>query len=302
MELRQLAYFDAVVRHGGFTRAAEHLHVAQPAVSAQIRRLEAELGVELLARTTRRVALTHAGELLWARARRVLDELDAARADLNQLADVLRGRVRIGAIQALDPFDLPGALAEFHTRYPGVELVLRSGRLQRLLAGLDAEDLDLALGPIPAELPDRFSAQRLFSEELVIVTAPGHPAARRRTVSLAALRDEPFICLPADSGLRRLLDEAAARAGFTPRVPFEATTLSRIRALAGHGLGVALLARSVATAPGPPVAVHSVHPHPVHRAVGLIRRRDRALAPAAGACRELLAEWSPHRPASTASA
>ena len=103
MELRQLVYFDAVARHSGFTRAAEHLCVAQPAVSAQIRRLEAELGTRLLERTTRRVRLTQAGEVLLARARRILEELDGARSDLDQLAQVLRGRVRLSAIQAVGP-------------------------------------------------------------------------------------------------------------------------------------------------------------------------------------------------------
>src|SRR5215468_4217165 len=101
MELRQLVYFDAVVRHGGFSRAAERLHVAQPAVSAQIRRLETELGTTLLQRTTRRVSLTYAGELFLARARRVLAQVDAARGDLAELSAVLRGRVRIGATQVL---------------------------------------------------------------------------------------------------------------------------------------------------------------------------------------------------------
>lgn len=291
MELRQLTYFDAIVRHGGFTRAGEQLHIAQPAISAQMRRLEAELGVKLLTRTTRRVTLTQAGELLWAHARRVLAEVDAARADINQLTAILRGRVRIGDVEALDPFDLPRALAVFHTRYPAVELSLRSGRLQQLLDGLDADELDLAFGPVPPQLPGRFSSQRLFSEELVIVTAPEHPATRRGAVSLGALRDEPFICLPPDTGLRRILDDAATAAGFTPRVPFEATTLRRIRELASHGLGVALLARSVATSPGAPVGIHSAHP-PIHRPIGLIHHADRHLTPAADACRELLAEWT----------
>jgi LysR family transcriptional activator of glutamate synthase operon len=291
LELRQLTYLDAIVRHGGFTRAAEHLHVAQPAISAQIRRLEAELDVTLLARTTRRVSLTHAGELFWTRARRILDELDAARADLDQLAVVLRGRVRIGAIQALAPFDLPGALAAFHTRYPGVELTLRSGRLRQLLDGLDADELDLALGPLPAEVPARFATHRLFSEELVVLTAPGHPLARRRTLTLGLLRDEPFVCLPANSGLRRILDDAAGTEGFAPRVPFEATSVDRIRDLVSHGLGVALLARSVAEGPGRPVAIHPVAPNPVQRPVGLIHHSGRRLTPAADACRELLATW-----------
>ncbi|HTF48857.1 MAG TPA: LysR family transcriptional regulator, partial [Pseudonocardia sp.] len=100
MELRQLVYFEAVVRYGGFTRAAEQLRIAQPAVSAQVRRLEADLGVALLERTTRRVRLTRAGELVLARARRTFDELDGARDDLARLAGELRGRVRLGSIQA----------------------------------------------------------------------------------------------------------------------------------------------------------------------------------------------------------
>jgi len=103
VELRQLVYFDAVVRHGGFSAAARQLHVAQPAVSAQIRKLETELGQPLLARTTRRVHLTHAGELFLDRVRRVLAELAAGRAEFTALSGAVIGRVRIGAIQALDP-------------------------------------------------------------------------------------------------------------------------------------------------------------------------------------------------------
>src|SRR5215472_15752627 len=137
MELRQLVYFDAVVRYGGFSRAAERLHIAQPAVSAQIRRLETELGTALLQRTTRRVALTHAGELFLARTRQVLDQLDRARADLGELSAVLRGRVRIGATQVVGSLDLPAALAQFRRRYPGVSLALHSGLIVKLLGLLD---------------------------------------------------------------------------------------------------------------------------------------------------------------------
>src|SRR5579863_4121544 len=127
MELRQLAYFDAVVRYGSFTKAAQRLHIAQPAVSAQIQRLEAELGTALLQRTTRRVALTYAGELFLARARRALEQLDRARADLDELSAVRRGQVRIGATQILGSLDLPAALAQFRHRYPGVSLALQTG-------------------------------------------------------------------------------------------------------------------------------------------------------------------------------
>lgn len=288
MELRQLVYFDAIIRHGGFTRAAEQLHVAQPAVSAQIRRLETELGVTLLERTTRRVRLTQAGELLLGRARRALGELDGARADLAELADVLRGRVRIGALQATGPFDLPAALAGFHARYPGVELSLRSGRLRELLAALDADEIDLAIGPLRDEVPDRFTAHALFTEELVLLTALGHPLAHQGALPLGAVRDDPFICLPAESGLRAILDRSAAEAGFVAHVPFEDVNLTRIRDLVAHGLGVALLARSVADAPGPPVVTHPLLPTGLRRRVGLLHHRHRPLPAAARACRTFL--------------
>src|SRR3954452_6875958 len=177
MELRQLVYFDAVVREGGFGRAAAILHVAQPAVSVQIRKLETELGTTLLTRSTRHVALTHAGELFLARPRRVLAELEGARADLAALSGVVIGRVRIGAIQALDPFDLAGALAAFHARHPDVELGLRSGGVRVLLDDLAHDRIDLAVGPAPAELPPDVATVPLFTDELVLVTAPDHPTA-----------------------------------------------------------------------------------------------------------------------------
>jgi DNA-binding transcriptional LysR family regulator len=289
MELRQLAYFDAVVRHGGFTRAAEQLRVAQPAVSAQIRRLESELGVELLARTTRRVRLTRAGELVLARARRALAELDGAHADLAELAGVLRGRVRIGAIQAVGPFDLPAALAAFHARYPEVDLELRTARLRGLVAALDAGEIDLAIGPLPATLPARVAGRRLFTDELVLITAADHPLAGEAELPLSAVRDEPFACLPADSGLRDILDRACASAGFAARVRYESTGVHQLRELVGHGLGVALLARSIAESPGPPVRAHSIMPVPIQRPVGLLRLRDRPLGAAAQRCHAFLA-------------
>lgn len=292
MELRQLVYFEAVVRCAGFTRAGERLHVAQPAISAQIRRLEAELGVTLLTRTTRRVSLTSAGELFLARAQRVLGELDAARGELAELAAVLRGRVTIGATEVLGRFDLPGALATFHARYPGVALVLRSGLIAQLLAALDAGELDLVLGPIHADLLARYSAQALVDEELVLVTPPGHRLGREPQLSLGDLRDETFVCLPPGSGLRAILDAAAATDGFEPHVHLETDSPSSVRELVSAGLGVALLARSASQPPGPPVTVHVVRPAPAHPGVGLIHHRDRRLTPAAQACRRHLATSS----------
>jgi LysR family transcriptional activator of glutamate synthase operon len=284
VDLRQLTSFETVARLGGFTRAAEHLHVAQSAVSAQIRALEAELGTALFTRTTRRVALTEAGELLLARTRRVLGELDGARAELAELAAVLHGRVTLGSMAVLGGYDLPAALAGFHARYPGVSLALRTGLIAELLAMLDAGEVDLVLGPIHDDLPPRFTARELVEEQVVLILPSGRAPVRE----LTDVRDEPFVCLPPGSGLRAILDRAAAAGGFEPRVQFETHSAASIRELVGAGLAVALLARSAAVAAGPAVTVVRLEPAPAHPAIGLIHHRDRRLSAAARACRQEL--------------
>ena len=126
MELRQLQYFAAVARHRHFTRAAEALYVTQPALSQQIRRLEAELGLALLRRTSKGVELTPAGEDLLRHADNVLAEVEAARAEMDRHAGVRRGVARVAATAADAP-RLPEALAEFHAEHPGIQIALRQG-------------------------------------------------------------------------------------------------------------------------------------------------------------------------------
>jgi LysR family transcriptional regulator, transcription activator of glutamate synthase operon len=288
MELRQLVYFEAVARCGGFSRAAEQLRIAQPAVSAQIRRLEAELGTPLLERTTRRVALTQAGELFLARARSVLDELDGARADLAELAAVRRGHVRIGATLVLGSLDLPGSLARFRRRYPGVTLALRAGLIAGLLSDLESGEIDIVLGPLHPELLAGFLAQPLVEERVVLVTPPGRPAPGTAPATLADFAGEAFVCLPAGSGLHAILVAAAAAEGFTPRIQLETHSPASIRELVAAGLGVALMAESSARAIGPAVQVHRLQPAPPHPPIGLIRVPDRTPGPATRAFQQHL--------------
>lgn len=280
MELRQLVYFEAVARCGGFSRAGEELRIAQPAVSAQIRRLEAELGTPLLRRTTRRVALTEAGELFLVRARRALAELDLARGELDALADRLRGRVRIGATAVLGSLDLPAAMAAFHRSYPDVSLTLRVGLVADLCAALDADEIDLVLGPLHEDL-EGYVSRPLAQEGLVLVTSAADASHARGAIrTLAAVRDRPFVCLPSGSGLRAILTAEAARLGFEPRIEFEASTPASIRDLVAAGLGVALLAESAARAPGPPIGIHDLADGPRHPPIGCVRPAGRAASPA----------------------
>ena len=293
MELRQLAYFDAVVRHGSFTKAAQRLHVAQPAVSAQIRRLESELGTALLERTTRRVALTHAGELFLARARQVLAQLDGARADLAELSAVRRGRVRVGATQVLGSLDLPAALAQFRRRYPGVSLALRTGLIAKLLGLLDAGEVDLIARP-----GTRRPARRLPRPPAGVrepgAGDPAGPPARRGPGRGARRRPGRAVRLPA--GRQPAAGDPRRRGrGRGLRAAHRVRDLQpgQHRDLVSAGLGVALLARSAAEGPGPAIGICELARAPEHPPIGLIHARGRPLTPAARAFADHLAGTGP---------
>jgi DNA-binding transcriptional LysR family regulator len=144
MELRQLRYLVALAEELNFTRAAAAEHIAQPALSQQIRRLEEEVGVALVQRTTRHVSLTEAGQLLVVRARRILAELESAHSELEALRGIDRGHVTIGAIHTMGPIDLSLVLAEFHARYPQVALSVREHTSEECAELLRIDEVDLA--------------------------------------------------------------------------------------------------------------------------------------------------------------
>src|SRR3954447_6360847 len=178
VELRQLRYTEAVARHRHFTRAAAELHVAQSALSQQVRRLEAELGTELFERTSRSGAPTEAGEAVAARARRILAEVDGIRGEVDELRGLVRGRVSVGALLPAGPLDVPALLASFAGEFPGIEVQLREGTAGDMLRYLDADEVDAAFTLQP-DLPDELEVEALGEEELVAVFPPGAAPDRK---------------------------------------------------------------------------------------------------------------------------
>jgi LysR family transcriptional activator of glutamate synthase operon len=287
MELRQLRYLVAIADERHFTRAAARENVAQPALSQQLRRLEAEVGVPLVHRSTRHVELTEAGAALVRRARRAIAEVDAARAELDDLVGVRAWHVVIGAMQSLGPFDLSGLMSRFFAVHPGVDLTIREEVSDPLLDMLAHDAVDLAFLSLAADFDrEALEARTLLVEPLVAVVATDHRLAARRSARLADLRDERFVTYREGAGLRRILLGAAREAGFEPQIAFETNTSLRGRALAGRGLGVAIIPASDAAAPGPEVAVIALE-EPLQRDVTLVWRRTRHHAPAARAFLDL---------------
>jgi DNA-binding transcriptional LysR family regulator len=299
MELRQLRYLVALAEERNFTRAAERAHIAQPALSQQIRRLEEEVGLALVDRTTRRVALTDAGDLLLVRARRILAEVAAADAELQSLRGVQTGHVTVGVLHTMGPIDVSLALAIFHRRHPAVELTVREQSSEELAEMLRVDELDLAFLSVTERVESHgLALHQLISEELVVVLPPDHPLAGRDEVRMAELSGEEFISYRVGARLRELLTLAGRHAGFEPRVTLESNESHRIRRLVARGMGVAILPRSDAVAVGgAAVAVVALTDPALTRDITLAWREDRRLGPAAaeflGLAREVFTDPTP---------
>ncbi|QNJ91167.1 LysR family transcriptional regulator [Mycolicibacterium fluoranthenivorans] len=250
MELRQLEYFVAVVEEANFTRAAQRMLVAQPAVSAQIARLERELGQTLLDRSRREVRPTAAGAAVLPFARAALRAVREARTAVDELTQLVRGVVTIGTVTSHN-VDMPRLLADYHRAHPGVEILLSTDTSDAVIDGVRTGRLDVAIASVGAdETPDGLAVLPTTEEALVALVSADDPWARRREVGLAALADRPLISLPRGAGIRRQFDRACAAAGVTPRVAFEAATPEALADLAARGLGVAIVPHSLARARG----------------------------------------------------
>ena len=281
MELRQLAYAEAVVRHRHFTRAAEELHVAQSALSHQIKRLEAELGTELFERTSRRVVPTEAGEAVAARARRVLAEVEGVRGELDELSGLVRGRIAIGALLPAGGIAVTALLARFSKAFPGVEVGLREGTAADMLTLIQSDELDVAFSLIAGTLPAAVTGLRVSEEEVVAAFPPG-TAPRKPQVAAADLAHMPLAAPRAGSAIKVVADRFFAAAGKPFNVSLESGDPYLIRCLVSDGFSAAILPASLSRREGPPVDVRPLSP-PVRLPVYLIWRRGRHRSPAASA-------------------
>jgi DNA-binding transcriptional LysR family regulator len=291
MDLRQLRYLVALAEERHFTRAAAREHIAQPALSQQIRRLEREVGLALVERTTRRVALTEAGEVLVARARRVLAEIEAASAELQSLSGVHTGHVHVGTIHTMGPLDVSIPLGLFKQRHPGVEITIRDQSSEELAEMLRVDELDLAFLSVTERIESHgLGLHQLVSEELVAVLPLDHPLGRRRRLRMAELADERFITFREGARLRELLTAAGHEAGFEPEVALESNESHLIRRLVARGLGVAVLPRSDAEVAGAQVTVATLTEPALTRDITLAWREGRRHTPAAAEFRELVVE------------
>jgi DNA-binding transcriptional LysR family regulator len=259
IELRHLRYFVAVAEELHFGRAAKKLHLAQPPLSQQIRKLEEILGHALFLRTSRAVKLTSAGEVFLDRARRTLQKVGE---DMEEARSVGRGEVgflHVGFIGSSMLTGLPGILGRYRSQFPKVNLQLREFHSANLIEALLEGAVDVGFLRDGGET-DGLKVQALMSEPFVAVLPARHALARRRTFSVAALRDEPFVLFPRPAGHRAYAKTllVCEKHGFRPRVVQEATQWLTILRLVGAGLGVTIAPACVRQIAAPDVVCRKV--------------------------------------------
>ncbi|UVI36589.1 LysR family transcriptional regulator [Brevibacterium spongiae] len=286
MNLEQLRSFAEVAATGHFTKAAATLHLAQPSLSRQISTLEKELGAELFHRAHGHIALTDAGQTLLPTAKRMLADAEAIRRDMDELAGLRRGRVRLGATPTLCVSLVAEAISRFHTAHPGVELELVEKGSRELIEALAGGELDLALITRTFELAPqmpRLSLRRLLAEDLVVIAAAGSDllsANRAETdsavpnqITLAEVADLPQVMFHHGYDLREATSAAFESAGLTPNIVVEGVEMDAALRFVERGLGVAIVPAMVLVDRPRLASVPLVDPR-MPRTVSLATRAD----------------------------
>jgi DNA-binding transcriptional LysR family regulator len=296
MELRHLEAFVAAADEGGITRAAQRLHIVQSAISASLRRLEAELGTPVFERRARGVRLTDAGRALLPHARAVLAAAEAGREAVDAVRGGLRGVVRLGIMQSQSPpgsrISVPSVLRDFRDRHPGVELRVAhlSGGSVEMAVQVAEGALDLAFVALH-EGPPGVVLTPLASEPIALICAAEHRLATWPSVTLADLAGEPIAETPPGWGTRIISERAFAAAGVERTPAFEINDISTILDLVRNDLAVALLPAAF-VAGDPSLVAVPVGPGELIFEIALALPATRRLGVAAEALGELIVSRS----------
>jgi DNA-binding transcriptional LysR family regulator len=263
----RLRVFREVVRRGSLSAAAEALSFTQPAVSRQVAALEREAGAQLLERTPRGIRLTEAGRVLLEHAEAILDRMAAARAQVEAVARLAGGRLRIGSFQTANVTVVPRAIAAFAAAHPGVELSLVESVTPRLYAHLRAGEVDVA---VVTHMPDLDGTDvevvDLVDDEILVALPAGHPLARKPKLRLRDLRDETWIETPTAAARPPLLSAALAH-GFEPRIRFGAEQWLSKQGLVAAGVGITLIPRLAVATVREDIVLRSLGPDAPRRKV-----------------------------------
>lgn len=291
-DLTRLRVLEAVVECGSITAAAQRLGYTPSAVSQQLRRLERDVGQPLLQRHARGMTPTDAGQVLAGHARRVARQLDAAKADLDEIAGLRRGQLHLGTFPTVGASFVPIVVRRFQELFPSVALTVHSEREDGLIAMLEDGRVGLSLlwdYEWRRMDPRRLALTPLFEDPTVLIVADDHPLADRESVTMAQLAGERWV-VRSDHPVVEVLRRSAVAAGFEPRIAFAANDYLETQAMVSVGLGVALAPQCAVVTKHPRVRILDLAGTASSRRILLAHRHDRVRAPAEVSFQEVMVQ------------
>jgi len=287
---RQLRAVLAVAEYRSFIAAAAFLKTSQPALTRTIKQIEGALGASLFSRSTRQVSITEAGKEFAALAERLLNDLKIGVENVRELAEQRRGQIIVASIMSLAHVALPRIIAEYNRHFPGIEIHLREGVHGNVQDDVRGGLADFGLGYV-ADMPEPFITESLGAEAFYVVLPSRHRLTRAKEIELKALKDATLVSLPTDSRTRRIIDGAAATAGFTFRNAVTVNQFATLYSFVRNGVGLTVVPEGARPPAHDPelVSRQLIRPR-VSREIGIVRLRGRELTPAAAGLLALVKE------------
>jgi DNA-binding transcriptional LysR family regulator len=293
--LNDLQAFRAVAELGNFRKAADALHVSQPAFSRRIEKLEEALGVQLLERTTRRVSLTSVGRDFDRKVQQLLDDLDQTLLGIRGVATSRMGEVTIASVPSTVYYFLSQVISRYHERYPKIKVKVFDASANEVLSAVSRSEADFGLNFVGSQEPD-IEFKPLIEERFVAACRRDHPLAAKRRVTWTELAQYDYISVSKASGNRLLLDQALSNVPGRPQGIYETQHVTTMLGLVEAGLGVAAVPSMAMPGADHPLLVSvPLHDPVITRKIGLIRRKGRSLSPAAQQLYEFLLEMKGRR-------
>jgi DNA-binding transcriptional LysR family regulator len=242
----QLYIFHTVARLGSFSKAAEELEISQPAVSIQVRELEKSLGNSLLHRMRRGLQLTDTGKEVYSYTQRIFALADEMQSAVQDIQGLKSGRLTIGSSTTPGEYILPWAIGRFRQRYPGIEVSLSISNTHTIVQKILSHELDMGMAGAPVSLQGLVSFSYV-SDDIVIIEPPAHPLARKRTVTLEALKGQEFIMREQGSATRRTAEQCLAQHGISIHVVMELGSNEAVKRAVAAGLGLGMVSKFAVT-------------------------------------------------------
>jgi DNA-binding transcriptional LysR family regulator len=287
---RQLRAVLAVAEYRSFIAAAAFLKTSQPALTRTIKQIEGALGVSLFSRSTRQVSITEAGKEFAALAERLLSDLKIGIENMRELGDQQRGQIIVSSIMSLAHVALPEILADYKRQFPGIEIHLREGVQGNIQDDVRSGLADFGVGYV-TDMPEPFITESLGAEAFFVVLPRRHRLARMKEIELKTLKDATLVSLPIDSRTRRIIDGAAATAGFAFHHAITVNQFATLFSFVRNGVGLTIVPGGARPPADDRMLISRLLTRPrVSREIGIVRLRERELAPAAAGLLALVKE------------